>query len=112
MECLWKKAPRTLMQLVKAMEEKTDWAHSTTKTMVSRMEAKGYIRYKEGEKARAYYPILERETVVLHETKMVLNRFFDGKVDLLLNTLIDNESLSNHEIEELSAILNKSKQLK
>ena len=112
MECLWQEAPRTLMQLAKAMEEKTDWAHSTTKTMVSRMEAKGYIRYKEGEKAREYYPILKRQTIALHEAKTVLNRFFDGKIGLLLNTLMNSESLSDHEIEELSAILDKAKQLK
>ncbi len=52
MECLWDKAPMTVTQIAKVMEEQTGWAKSTTKTLISRMTAKGYLRFREGDKAR------------------------------------------------------------
>lgn len=47
MENLWEEAPKTATQLIKAMETETGWAKSTTKTVLKRMEQKGYIAWQE-----------------------------------------------------------------
>lgn len=108
MECLWAKAPLTVTQIVKAMGKQTGWAKSTTKTLISRMEKKGYLRYEEGGKAREYYPAVLRSEVVLAETENFLSRLYKGSLGMLVNTLVDQQSLSEKEIEELRAILDKT----
>ena len=45
MECLWKENPQTVTQIIKAMEEETGWAKSTTKTVLKLMEQKGYLAF-------------------------------------------------------------------
>lgn len=105
MELLWDEAPLTVTQIAKAMEEKTGWTKSTTKTLVSRMTAKGLLCVKEGEKAREYYPAIPRSEAIVAETESLLARLYNGSLGLMVNTLVDQKSLSRREIEELRAIL-------
>lgn len=112
MKCLWEKAPLTVTQIAKAMEEKTGWAKSTTKTLISRMEAKGYLRYEEGGKAREYYPAARRSEVVLAETESFLSRLYNGSLSMMINTLVDHHNLSKQEIKELRDILDKTEGVK
>ncbi len=111
-KCLWDKAPLTVTQIAKVMEKKTGWAKSTTKTLLSRMEAKGYVRYEEGGKAREYYPAARRSEVVLAETESFLSRLYNGSLGMMVNTLVDQNNLSRQEIEELRAILDKAEEVK
>lgn len=107
MECLWDGSPLTVTQIAKAMESETGWAKSTTKTLISRMEAKGYLRCEEGGKARRYYPAVERSEVVLAETESFLSRLYNGSLGMMVNTLVDQNNLSQRELKELRAILDK-----
>lgn len=112
MECLWDKAPMTVTQIAKVMEEQTGWAKSTTKTLISRMTAKGYLRFREGDKAREYYPAFPRSEAILAETENFLSRLYNGSLGMMVNTLVDQKSLSRHEIKELRAILDKTEGVK
>lgn len=110
MEQLWEQSPKTATQLIKAMEEETGWAKSTTKTMLKRMEQKGCIAYKEGEKAREYYPLLKRDDVVESETSHFLERIYNGSPGLLMNTLVKKQNISEEEMEELYRIIKEAKE--
>lgn len=110
MECLWASSPRTIMQLVKAMEDKLGWAKSTTNTMIRRMEAKGFIRYEDGGKARLYYPNFERGAAALEETESFLGRVYGGNLGLMINTLVERQNLSQEEIDELYEILGRARE--
>lgn len=112
MENLWESSPKTATQLIKAMEEETGWAKSTTKTVLKRMEQKGCIAYKEGEKAREYYPLLQREEVVESETSSFLNRIYNGSLGLLVNTLVKKQDIPDEEMEELYRIIKEARERK
>lgn len=107
MEYLWTNAPQTVTLIAKAMEKETGWTKSTTKTLISRMEEKGYLRYEAGGKARQYYPALDRSEVVSAETESFLERVYNGSFSLLVNALADRKNLSQKEIDKLRAILDK-----
>jgi len=109
MECLWEKSPQTLTELTRAMEAERGWAKSTTKTVLKRMEQKKYLYYREGGKAREYYPALRREEVVEVETNQFLNRIYHGSLGLLVNTLVKKQGLSEADLEELRKILDAAK---
>lgn len=105
MEVLWEEQPRTLMQMVHELKERQGWSKSTTGTMLRRMQEKGFISYKEGEKARLYYTELEREKVVFDETRSFLKRRYGGKLGMLISNFVDNNGLTQEDIEELKQIL-------
>ena len=112
MENLWELSPKTVTQLIKAMEEETGWAKSTTKTVLKRMEQKGLIAYREGAKAREYYPLYQREEVVESETSSFINRIYNGSLGLLVNTLVKKRDISDEEIEELYNIIKEAREKK
>ena len=104
MEQLWAR-PCTLMELVRALGQDPGWAKSTTATMVRRMEETGLIRHEAGGKARVYHPALSRDETALAETRTLLDKAFDGSVGLLVNTLIQQNSLTQSDLDGLYAIL-------
>jgi predicted transcriptional regulator len=105
MERLWENAPKTLMQLVRELKETIGWAKSTTTTMLSRMAAKGLIYYAEGEKAKKFYPCVDRNFEAVQETENLLNRIYDGDVCMLLQAILDRMDLSKSEIREMIEVL-------
>ena len=110
-ELLWDKAPMTVTQIAKAMEERIGWTKSTTKTLIRRMTDKGLLRLREVKKPASTIPPSRSEAVVA-ETETLLARLYDGSLGLMVNTLVEQKSLSRREIEELRAILDRMEGVK
>lgn len=109
MEVLWT-GPRTLMELVRELGESAGWAKSTVTTMVRRMEEKGLIAYEQSGRAKVFRPAVSREAVAAAETDSLLRRAYHGSVGLLVNALVERESLSQADIDELYAVLRKAEE--
>ena len=109
MERLWEKNPLTLTELVRDLGPETGWSKSTIVTMVGRLEAKGALTYAEGGRARQYAPAVPRERAALEETESLLRRVYRGSVGMMVNTLADGRGLTEEDIKELSAVLEKAR---
>lgn len=105
MKVLWRNAPTTITRLVALLKDDTHWSKHTIITMLNRLEKKGAVAYKEGEKAKQFYPLVEETEVTIEETKGFLDKVYGGSISLLINTLVSNKSISKEEMEELQQIL-------
>lgn len=106
MNPLWEQPPMTITELTAALREDTGWTKNTIITMLSRLEAKGAIRHEEGVRAKQYYPCLAREDAVQAETESFLGKV--GSLGLMMSALVDSQRLTEADIAELSAILEKA----
>ena len=106
-EKLWEQ-PYTMMQLFHVLKDETGWSKSTVVTLLGRMADKGLIDYRDGGKAREYYPLVRKEDVALSETKSLIDRVFKGSVNMMMSTLVKSNELSRDEIKELQDILKKA----
>lgn len=102
---LWEKSPRTLMQIVSVMNERAGWSKSTCATMVRRMSEKGILGYTEEGKTKYFYPKVEKENVIVKETKDFLQRVYDGSIGMMMSGLVRHNSLTMEDIKELQEIL-------
>lgn len=109
MERLWAQRPQTLTELVRVLGPEAGWSKSTIVTMVTRLESKGAVTHAEGGRARLYSPAVPREQAALEETESLLRRVYRGSVGMMVNTLADGRGLSDEDIEELSAVLEKAR---
>ena len=109
MEALWE-GPKTLMELVRLLKERTGWAKSTVTTMVRRMEDKGLLAYRQEGRTKTFLPAVSREDAAAAETESLLQRAYHGSVGLLVNTLAQREALSRADIDELYAVLRKAEE--
>ena len=78
--------------------------------MLGRMESKGAVRYEQGDKAKQYYPAVERAETALEETESFLDKVYSGSLGLMVNTMVEKNSLSKKEIDELYAILKRAEE--
>ncbi len=109
MNVLWERSPRTITELTKELSESTGWTKHTIITFLKRLDAKGAVYYEEGERAKQYYAKIPQSEAVLEEVKHFLNKTFQGKIGLMINTLVKEEELSKQELDELYEILEKER---
>ena len=110
MECLWERAPRTGRETAERLSETVGWSRSTALTMLSRMEKKRLIGSREQEGKRVYFPLVEREDAAKRMTDDFLTRVYRGSVGAFLSAVTGEAALSEAEIAELYAILDKVKE--
>lgn len=110
MKVLWDSAPSTIIQLTGAMRDRTGWSKHTIISMLSRLENKGAVRYQSNGRAKVYSPVLQREDAVKRETSRFLDKVFDGRLGVMLNAVMDSRPLTQEDLEELSAVLEKAKE--
>ncbi len=108
MNCLWEGSPKTITQLTAELKEDTGWEKHTIITMLSRLEGKGAVVHDGGTPKR-YSPILVRSETARAETESFLDKVYGGRLGLLVNALVDSRALSQADIDELAAILEKAK---
>lgn len=108
MEKLWEDTPRTIMQLYHVLKEEPGWSKSTVNTLLGRMVKKEIISYKEGLKAKQYYPNINRDDAAVAETESLIDRVYQGSVSMMLSTLVRSRHLSENDIKELYQILEES----
>lgn len=105
MNCLWEKGPLSLMQLVPLLKESAGWSKSTSATMVRRMTEKELIGYEENGKTKYFFPKVDKQDVVVQETRDFLQRIYDGSVGMMMSALVRQDDLSAEDIQELQEIL-------
>ena len=108
MNRLWDRSPMTITELTAALREDTGWTKNTVITMLSRLEAKGAVRYEEGGRAKQYFPTVDREDAARAETESFLSKVYGGSLGLMVSNLVESHALTEADIAELSAILEKA----
>lgn len=109
MNALWAESGLTIAQLTARLKEDTGWSKNTIITMLSRLEGKGAVEH-DGGTPKHYAPLLQREDAARTETRSFLDRVYGGRLGLMMNAMVDSRSLTQADIDELAAILEKAKE--
>ena len=104
MNPLWDRAPRTMMELTALVREDTGWSKSTVITMLSRLEAKGAVRHEEGQRAKLYYPVTDREDAARTETESFLDKVYGGSLGLMMSAMVDSRRLTPEDMAAIEAL--------
>ncbi|MNB74735.1 Methicillin resistance regulatory protein MecI [compost metagenome] len=104
MDVLWKEEKDvTAKQLVEILREQVGWNKNTTYTVIKKCIDKGAVQRLEPHFiCRA---LISKEQVQEQETAELIDKVFDGSVDLLFASLLSREKLSPDEIEKLKRIV-------
>ena len=107
MEALWKEGDLTAGQLVKILKAQTGWNPNTTYTVIGKLIDKGAIeRYGSNFSCRA---VITREQVQKREAKKLVDKLFGGSGSAFLSAFLNDNELSEDEIERLKQIVEKLK---
>ena len=109
MKVVWDKAPLTTNQVVRVLDDKTQWKPKTIHTLLSRLVRKGAIEFERKGREYLFRPLVSAEECEHAASRSFLRRFFAGELAPFLAQFVEREKLTAREIEELKAILDRKR---
>ena len=101
MNALWAKHPATAREIRERLGGDVSWAHTTIKTMLSRLVDKGAVTESKRANASVYVPAVSRRRARRTALKTLANQAFDGALGPLLHFLVEDQSLTPRQRNEL-----------
>ena len=105
MNVLWESGGNTITELTGLLQAETGWDKHIIITMLNRMERKEAVGHKQGGRAKIFYPVVSRGEVSMRETRGFLEKVYRGSLGMMVNAMVEDQALSDEEIQELYAIL-------
>lgn len=102
---LWDAGPGTVHDVIERLGGTR--AYTTVQTLLSRLEAKGYLKTQKQGRALLYSPDAERSDLLTEELRDVANRVTGGKATPLVMNLVEHNDLSPEEIRQLRDLLDR-----
>ena len=112
MKILWEKAPVTSCEIVEILRSKNGWGPTTIYTLISRLVKKKALTIDKSSSPFICRPLLTRKEYGKEERNCFLKKVYDGSLNLFLKNILEEEELSEAEIDELKNILDNTKNKK
>lgn len=107
MEALWRRHPLTSEAIMGEVCEPQGWTEGTVKVLISRLLKKKAIAATAEGRRYLYSPLVSREAWVESESQGLLDRLFDGRLAPLVAHFSEEGKLSEQDIAELKALVEK-----
>lgn len=105
MRILWSAvSPMTGKEIMEALEGK-QWKITTVLTLLSRLAEKGFIKSEKYGRGNRYMSIVTEKEYKKMCSKSFLEEFFEGSAKNFFAALYDDNELSESDLNELKAIL-------
>jgi BlaI family transcriptional regulator, penicillinase repressor len=105
MNVIWDGQPLTAQDVVLRLQDGSDWAPATIKTMLHRLMRKNVLTYEPQGNRYVYRARVRRSDCVKQASRTFLDRVFDGESSSLLAHFLRSSKLDSAEIAELRKIL-------
>lgn len=103
MRLVWRHSEATAEQLREELDQlDRRLKDSTVRTVLRRLEEKGYVTHTVENRTFRYRPAESRQLVAGRAVKRIIDRFCDGSVEALLVGMVDSEVLDRTELQRLA----------
>lgn len=113
MQVLWQKSPIKASEIIEKLSDEVTWEPKTIKSLLNRLIKKQAVGFKndaQDKRAYLYYPLVSEKEYAKKETKSFIKRVYGGALDLMVANLLEDDELSEDEIEELKRMLDKQEE--
>ena len=107
MKIVWKYAPINTNEITEKLLATSSWSAKTIQTLIKRLVNKGALAYEKNSRVFVYTPLVKESEYISQESNSFLNRYYDGDITAMLSAYIENDKLSETEIETLRSLLSK-----
>ena len=103
MEIIWEKSPISAKEISLIATETIGWNKNTTYTVIKKLEAKGFIRREDP--GFICTPLVSQNQIQRAEATSLVKKVFGGSRKALFSALLEDEPLSEEEIDELRKLI-------
>jgi len=102
MKVVWaNEPPITTNIIMQQLGNEREWKAQTTISLMLRLVERGFLHTEKNGKERTYFPLVSKEDYLKFETGNFVKQFHDSSFMNLVNTLYDDEALTDRDIDEL-----------
>jgi predicted transcriptional regulator len=102
MEVVWARPSATAEQVRDSLAERHPMKESTARTMLSRLEEKGYLTHTVDGRTNVYRGVEGPREVAAGAVRQIIDRLCGGSVEQLLVGMVDDEVLDERELQRLA----------
>jgi BlaI family transcriptional regulator, penicillinase repressor len=105
MQIIWDLGRCFVKDIIEKLEEPKP-PYNTISSVVRILEGKGYVGYKAYGKTHEYFALVPKEDYGKQSFRKVFANYFDNSAENLLSFMVNEEKLSEAEIEKLKELIN------
>ena len=102
MDYVWSHGPVTAEQCREAFAASRPMKDSTIRTILRRLEEKGYVTHEVEGRTFIYRASDARQNVAVRAVKGIIDRFCGGSAEELVLGMVDNDVLDRKQLERLT----------
>ena len=108
MKIVWESAPINTNEITERLLKTTSWSAKTIHTLIKRLVTKGALTYEKQGRIFVYTPLVKENEYINQQSNSFLDRFYDGDISAMLSTYLENNQLSETELQHLRSILSRN----
>ena len=105
MKVVWKYAPINTNEITEKLTQTTNWSPKTIQTLIKRLVSKKALTYEKQSRVFVYTPLVKEDEYIRRESNTFLNHFYDGNITSMLASYLEDDKLSETEIDTLRSLL-------
>lgn len=105
MEVIWNRGEAAALEVRDVIRARRNVSRTTVRTMLARMETKGWLKHRVIGQTFFYSAIVERDATLGQRLLEIVDRLCGGRAERLVNALIAHRGLSSDEVERIRAML-------
>ncbi len=109
MKIVWNLERATVRDVYEELLKHRKIAYTTVMTMMKILEQKKHLKKTQEDRAYVYRPSKPKQQVIGGMVREFVNRVFNGSAEPLLMHLIEDRSLTEKELEEITRMIRRSK---
>jgi predicted transcriptional regulator len=109
MNVLWSLGPRTVSQVQTALRPERELAYTSISTIIRILEQKGFVHSEKAGRGHVYSPTLAKEAYQALSLEHLVSKVFDDTPSLLVQRLLDSQQLSEQELAQIRAMLQRKR---
>jgi BlaI family transcriptional regulator, penicillinase repressor len=107
LEFLWGHGPATAEQVREGLSKRHRMKEATVRTILRRLETKGYIRHHEQVRTYIYTVLAQPENLAMRALRQIIDRFWGGSAPDLVAGMVEHEVIDPKELQRLAKRLEK-----
>jgi BlaI family transcriptional regulator, penicillinase repressor len=104
MKVVWNLGAATVKDVCSSISQQKATAYTTVLTLMGILEEKGVLVHQRNGRAYTYRPLLSREQATRNQIKDLVVRFFDGKPEKLIQTVLEIEPIAQEQVSHLATL--------
>ena len=105
MRAVWDQGPCSVETVHQAISRTHDLKEGTTRTLLRRLEQKGYLRHEEKDRAYIYSAMEPARSMAARAVRQIVDKLCQGSFEELVSGLVESKALSEAEMEKLEAFV-------